>query len=96
MTKKDIIVSVSNTTGLLKIEVEAVFESILMEVSHALEKGERVDMRMFGNIVPVKRKEKKGNNITAGKQVIVPAKMFPKFIPSPYLLAKMNTRVLDN
>ena len=51
MTKSDIIKEVADGTGLTKVEIEAVFDGIILSISEALKRGERVDLRGFGSFI---------------------------------------------
>ena len=51
MTKADIISEVSNMTGLTKVEIEAVLDSVIVSISDSLKQGNRVDLRGFGSFI---------------------------------------------
>ena len=62
MTKADIIREVSNMTGLTKVEIEAVFNSIIVNISDSLKRGERVDVREFGSFLVKQRPARDARN----------------------------------
>ena len=51
MTKADIIHEVANMTGLTKVEIESVFNSIIVNISDSLKRGESIDIRGFGSFL---------------------------------------------
>ncbi len=92
MTKLDLIEKTSDTSGLSIKECRGVLDHLLHHIQHAMIIGEPMYLRGFGTFKPIVKKEKIGQNITARTPVIIPAKNFPKFIPSAYLLHKMNKK----
>ena len=62
MTKADIVNSVSNATGLTKVETEAVLEGVIKSIIDSLKKGERVDIRGFGSFSVKQRKAREARN----------------------------------
>ena len=48
MTKKDIVMKVSNDTNVAQIDVKKVVQKTLDAVVESLEKGETVELRNFG------------------------------------------------
>ena len=55
MTKADIVNSVSEATGLTKVETEAVLEGVLQSIATSLRKGERIDIRGIDTMIPPKK-----------------------------------------
>jgi nucleoid DNA-binding protein len=84
MTKADIVSLVSHNTGLGEIETVATLEAIITTVKHSVKSGKKVTIRGFGTFERIYRKEKKGRNIAAGTQVIIPPRNVVKFIPSKH------------
>ena len=62
MTKADIINEVSELTGLTKVETEAVFEGVILTISNALKRQDRIDIRGFGSFQVKKRKARDARN----------------------------------
>ena len=78
MTKADIIHEVSEKTGLTKVEIEAVFDGIIISISDSLKKGDRVDLRGFGSFL-VKRRSARDARNPATSEII---KLRERFIPA--------------
>ena len=77
MTKADIIHEVSNMTGLTKVEIEAVFNSIIVNISDSLKRGERVDIRGFGSFLIKQRPARDARN-PATREIV---KLQERFVP---------------
>lgn len=92
MTKKELITIVCGDTGYDEHVVTCIHEALITAMTKALINGNRIDMRGFGNLVVVPRKATKGRNILAGTSVFIPATKKPKFVPSAYLMGKINEK----
>ena len=79
MTKADIVNSVSEATGLTKVETEAVLEGILQSISSSLKKGERIDIRGFGSFIVKKRKAREARNPATNETVSLQERFVPTF-----------------
>lgn len=77
MTKADIVEIISSSTGLTKIETEAVVKGFLETVIEAMKRGETIELRGFGSFKVVKRARRVARNPKTNKEVIVP----PQFVP---------------
>ena len=77
MTKADIIHEVSNMTGLTKVEIESVFNSIIVNISDSLKRGERVDIRGFGSFLVKQRPARDARN-PATREIV---KLQERFVP---------------
>ncbi|OGC00287.1 integration host factor subunit beta [candidate division KSB1 bacterium RBG_16_48_16] len=72
MTKANIIDIIAEGTGLTKVETQAVIDGFLATVSYALKKGERVELRGFGNFRTVQRKARIARNPVTKEPIEVP------------------------
>lgn len=79
MTKKDLINSVVKTTGLTRIECEAVIDSFMLAVIEALKEDHRCELRGFGIFRVVSKESYKGRNPKTGESIIIPTKRNPIF-----------------
>ena len=91
MTKADIVDVVAEGTGLTKVETQAVIDGFIATVSYALKKGERVDLRGFGNFKTVKRNARTIVNPVTKATISVPEHLAPVFKPSKDLKKDVNT-----
>ena len=94
MTKADIIREVSNMTGLTKVEIEAVFNSIIVNISDSLQRGERVDIRGFGSFLVKQRPARDARNPATREIVKLQERFVPVFKISKILKEDVNKSLL--
>lgn len=71
-------------------EIEKIVSVIFEEISHALEKGKRVELRGFGAFSVKKRKERVGIDPRDGRSIRVDTRHVPFFRPGKPLLHNLN------
>jgi nucleoid DNA-binding protein len=82
MTKRDLVIQISNDTSLIQQDVLAVVQKTLDYITAALIKGETVELRNFGVFEVKLRKPRIGRNPNdPGKDVQIPARAVVKFKP---------------
>jgi DNA-binding protein HU-beta len=77
MTKSDIVDIISTSTGLSKIETDAVVKGFLDTVIAALKEGQTIELRGFGSFKVVKRAQRVARNPKTNEEVIVPEQFVP-------------------
>ncbi|HKJ32474.1 MAG TPA: HU family DNA-binding protein [Balneolales bacterium] len=77
MTKADIVEIISSSTGLTKVETEAVVKGFLDTVIDAMKRGETIELRGFGSFKVVKRAQRVARNPKTNEEVIVPEQFVP-------------------
>ncbi|MBI4972098.1 MAG: integration host factor subunit beta [Candidatus Omnitrophica bacterium] len=90
MTKKDIVIKVSNDTNLTQIDVKKIVQKTLDTIVESLEKGETVELRNFGVFKVKSRKGRVGRNPRTGQEVSVPEKRVVVFKPGLVLKYKVK------
>jgi DNA-binding protein HU-beta len=90
VTKTQLIDAVSASAGHTKKDTETVIEALITEVSAALAKGEKVDLRGFGNFVAREKKARQGRNPKTGETIEIAARKAVAFKPSKELATKVN------
>tara|TARA_Y100000590_G_C15645000_1_gene986483 strand:- start:1153 stop:1443 length:291 start_codon:yes stop_codon:yes gene_type:complete len=90
MTKADIVNKVSKMTGLTKVEVEAVFDGIVVSVSDALKLGNRIDIRGFGSFLVKQRAAREARNPATREIVKLKERYVPYFKVSKILKENVN------
>jgi len=90
VTKTQLIDAVSASAGHTKKDTETVIEALIAEVSGALAKGEKVDLRGFGNFVAREKKARQGRNPKTGETIEIAARKAVAFKPSKELASKVN------
>lgn len=72
MTKKDIILKVSDESNLKQIDVKKVVQKTFDCIVEALVRGEKIELRNFGVFKIKQRKSRTGRNPRTGEVVPVP------------------------
>jgi nucleoid DNA-binding protein len=81
MTKKDIILKVSDETNLKQIDVKKVVQKTFDCILQALVRGEKIELRNFGVFKIKQRKSRTGRNPRTGQVVPVPPRKVVVFKP---------------
>ena len=80
LTKRDLVVRISNETGLVQQQVFDVVQKTLDYIAEALAKGDKVELRNFGVFEIKIRKARVGRNPNAPEtNVPIPARAMVKF-----------------
>ncbi len=82
MTKRDLVIRISNETGLVQQQVLDVIQKTLDYVSEAMVQGRKVELRNFGVFEVKVRKARVGRNPNRpGTDVPIPQRAVVKFKP---------------
>jgi len=82
MTKRDLVMRISNETGLVQQDVLNVIQKTLDYISEAVTKGQKVELRNFGVFEVKIRKARIGRNPNSPEtDVPIPARGVVKFRP---------------
>lgn len=81
MTKRDIIVNVASRLGVTQGLAKEIFEESLSEITGALSKGKRTEIRNFGVFYTKERKGRIGRNPRTGEKVPIPSRKVAVFKP---------------
>jgi integration host factor subunit beta len=73
-------------------EVEKIVGAILDEITAALTRGDRVELRGFGTFSVKRREPRVGRNPRTGDKVDVAVKMFPSFKTGKNLRDRLNEK----
>jgi nucleoid DNA-binding protein len=91
MTKRDLVIRISNDTGLVQQQVLDVVQKTLDYILDAMAKGDKVELRNFGVFEVKIRKARVGRNPNApATDVPIPQRAVVKFKPGK----EMRTAVL--
>jgi integration host factor subunit beta len=91
MTKADLIEEVSKLSSLTKKETELIVNTVFDNITDALAKGDKVELRGFGSFRIRHRNSRKGRNPKTGDSVSVPEKRVPFFKVGKRLRELVNT-----
>ena len=93
MTKADIVTDIVNKTGIDKVVVIGVVESLMGTLTDSMVKGENIYFRGFGSFILKKRAAKLGRNITKNTSVKIPAHMIPAIKFCSEFVEEVGTKV---
>ena len=90
MTKAELIEEVAKVASLTKKETELIVNTVFDNITDALGKGDKVELRGFGSFRIRQRDSRMGRNPKTGEKVDVPAKRIPYFKPGKELRELLN------
>ncbi|NLX19488.1 MAG: HU family DNA-binding protein [Desulfobulbus sp.] len=90
MNKKELVESMAEAADISKTAAEKALNGMLMAVSSALSKGEKVTLIGFGTFSTVKRAARTAKNPRTGTPIEIPAKTIAKFKPGSKLIDAVN------
>lgn len=93
MRKADLVASISEKTGIAKVDVLVSLESFFKEVKGSLSEGENVYIRGFGSFVVKKRAKKIGRHIKENKAIEIPEHFIPAFKPAKVFVEQVKEKV---
>jgi len=79
MTKKEIVIQISDRTDVKQVEVKRIVQMALEMIVESLSKGETVELRNFGIFKVKSRKSRRGRNPKTGVGVQIPEKKVVRF-----------------
>ena len=90
MTKSDLVIRISNETGLVQQQVLDVVQKTLDYIAEAVSKGDKVELRNFGVFEVKVRKARIGRNPNApATDVPIPQRAVVKFKPGKEMRAEV-------
>lgn len=96
ITKRDLVVDITDKTGLTQQQVFNVLQMFLDEVSNHLSHNDEIVLRNFGTFEIRVAKQKVGRNPNKpGKDVVIPARAVVKFKPGKDLKEKVAQLLPD-
>ena len=91
MTKSDLILRLSEKyPHLLQRDIERIVNTVFDEISNALARGNRVELRGFGAFSVKRREARNGRNPRTGEAVSVAEKSVPFFKTGKQLRDQLN------
>lgn len=91
MTKSDLILRLAELyPHLLQRDIERIVGAVFDEISHALARGNRVELRGFGAFSIKRREARQGRNPRTGEGVSVEEKFVPFFKTGKQLRDRLN------
>ena len=90
MTKADIVSEIAKSTGVEKVQVQAIVEAFMDSIKTSLTQKNNVYLRGFGSFIIKKRAEKVARNISKNTTITIPAHNIPAFKPAKTFLAAVR------
>ncbi|MCK4916921.1 MAG: integration host factor subunit beta [Candidatus Omnitrophica bacterium] len=81
MRKRDIVLKISEKTGIKQVKVKEVVQMTFDTLLEALKEGQRIELRNFGIFQVKTRKKRIGRNPKTGEVVPVPERKIVVFKP---------------
>ena len=90
MTKADIVSEIAKSTGVEKVQVQAIVEAFMESIKTSLTQKNNVYLRGFGSIIVKKRAKKVARNISKNTTITIPEHNIPAFKPAKSFAAKVK------
>ena len=81
MTKKDIVLKITDKTGIKQVDVKTIVQNTFDVIVESLTRNEKVELRNFGVFKIKERKARFGRNPRTGESVPVPPRKVVVFKP---------------
>ena len=90
MTKADIVSEIAKSTGVEKVQVQAIVEAFMDSIKTSLTNKNSVYLRGFGSFIVKKRAKKVARNISKNTTITIPEHNIPAFKPAKSFAAKVK------
>ena len=90
MTKADIVSDIAKSTGVEKVQVQAIVEAFMESIKTSLTNNNNVYLRGFGSFIVKKRAKKVARNISKNTTITIPEHNIPAFKPAKSFAAKVK------
>jgi len=95
MRKADLVATISEKTGVPKVDVLVTLEMFFKEVKNSLAGSENVYIRGFGSFVIKKRAKKIGRHIKKNEAIEIPEHFIPSFKPAKVFVEQVKENVKE-
>ena len=90
MPKADIVSEIAKSTGVEKVQVQAIVEAFMDSIKTSLTNKNNVYLRGFGSFIVKKRAKKVARNISKNTTITIPEHNIPAFKPAKSFAAKVK------
>ena len=90
MTKADIVSEIAKSTGVEKVQVQAIVEAFMESIKTSLTQKNNVYLRGFGSFIVKKRAKKVARNISKNTTITIPEHNIPAFKTAKSFAAKVK------
>ena len=95
MTKADIVSEIAKSTGVEKVQVQAIVEAFMDSIKISLTQKNNVYLRGFGSFIVKKRAKKVARNISKNTTITIPEHNIPAFKPAKSFAAKVKSFTIN-
>lgn len=96
MRKADLVNTISEKTGVPKVDVLVTLEMFFKEVKNSLAEGENVYIRGFGSYIVKKRAKKIGRHIKKNEAIEIPEHFIPAFKPAKIFVEQVKNKLHED
>ncbi|MDP8265027.1 MAG: HU family DNA-binding protein [Candidatus Aceula lacicola] len=90
MTKKDIVLRITDSTGIKQVDVKKIVQKTFDSIIESLTRNEKVELRNFGVFKIKERRARFGRNPRTGESVPVPPRKVVVFKPGLEMKQKIK------
>ncbi len=90
MTKKDIVLRITDSTGIKQVDVKRIVQKTFDSIIESLTRNEKVELRNFGVFKIKERRARFGRNPRTGESVPVPPRKVVVFKPGLEMKQKIK------
>ncbi len=90
LTKKELLIAISEETGLSQVDVKRVLQRAFAHIIDSLKEGKTIELRNFGVFKVKQRAPRRGRNPKTGQEVPVPSRRVVVFKPG--LLMRLHIK----
>ncbi len=90
MTKADIVSEIAKSTGVEKVQVQAIVEAFMESIKTSMIQKNNVYLRGFGSFIVKKRAKKVARNISKNTTITIPEHNIPAFKPAKSFAVKVK------
>ena len=90
MTEADSVSEIAKSTGVEKVQVQAIVEAFMDSIKTSLTQKNNVYLRGFGSFIVKKRAKKVARNISKNTTITIPEHNIPAFKPAKSFAAKVK------
>ena len=90
MTKKDIVLRITDLTGIKQVDVKRIVQKTFDVIVESLNRNEKVELRNFGVFKVKERRARFGRNPRTGESVPVPPRRVVVFKPGLEMKSKIK------
>ena len=90
MTKADIVSEIAKSTGVGKVQVQAIVEAFMESIKTSQTNNNNVYLRGFGSFIVKKRATKVARNISKNTTITIPEHNIPAFKTAKSFAAKVK------